>query len=995
MAKLPTVRDGILVLPGGNIYVHVGSPEWVTWLQDAHSFTFIGADGTLTARREERSGSYFWYAYRRQNGILRKHYLGRWQDLSQSRLEQVAGALTDHPTPKREAAVQWASALIATKISMPQPGSALISRPALIVRCMHAIEKPCLFVTAPAGFGKTTLLIEMCAQIKQRGWRVAWLALEETERDPARFWTYILATLEGAQPGISKLARQMPQIPRPQHVEGLLTALINGLALMTVPLVLVLDDYHLASMPAIDQGLTFLLDHAPATLHIIVAARAEPGLPLSRLRAQGRIAEIRTIDLRFSADEATRFLSETMRLSLPPAHLATLVKRTEGWVAGLQLAALSLREQAGGFDLPTEAPRYIAEYLVGEVLDRQNAEVRAFLLQTSMLDRLSGPLCSAVTQNPDGAAMLARLMQAQLFITPLDAGMMWFRYHHLFAAVLRERFQREDATAYRACHQRAAQWFHQATMLSEAIHHFIAAQAYDDAAQLIAEEGDRLILRGETLGLVAWVRALPREVVLRHPHIGVLFVAGLIFQSERADAEAWLSDLARSTSADGTLTPRLQGEITVARAFLLLIAGRLVEAADMAEVGVQQIPPDDRLMRALGIWLVNITGVIGYADITEVGRKIAEIGDESLRIGNIMVAYMALITLAGLEVYQGRLHRAVQTCQETLRIVPTVGGEESPMVAMTYCLLGDIRREWNDLDGAEAAIQHALEIGSYPSNAEFLNDGLITLALILAERGQGDEALAAFEEHRYVIRTQQLAQLDIPQMEIIRLRVLLMHGHITEAIHWAEECRASRVGRAPQFDMPMLRWEEDLALSRVALARGDGAAEIAPLEDLCAQARAANRIRDVLEARILLARAHDMAGNQDAAMRNLALALDLAAPEGFMRLFLDEGPHVAVLLASYVATQPPSAARTHALKLIVAFGGTIEAPPGAQQALLSGREVDVLRQLALGRSNKAIAAELVLTVSTVKWHIARIYRKLGVASRVQAITRAREQQLIG
>ena len=1002
MTRLPTVRNDTLL---ADPPVQVGTKGWFDWLGEARSFAYRGEAGRFTARHEERSGSRFWYAYRRQDGVLRKTYLGRANELTAQRLDAAARTLAQLSASDTQQSMAggWLSPLIATKIAIPQSAQPLVARPGVMARCRESVERPCTIVAAPAGFGKTTLLMMVSEQVRQQGWQVAWVTLEESEQDPTRFWQYTLAALDDAQPGISATARQMLEVPRPAPTERILTVLINELAAARSPILLVLDDYHRAATPAIDQGLIFLIEHAPAMLRLLISARATPAFPLARLHAQGRIAELAAADLRFSADEAGRFMRETMHVTLPQDQLKHLEERTEGWVAGLQLAALSLRNHADVPDLVADisaTPRYIAEYLIDEVLERQPDDVQTFLLQTSPLERLTGPLCDAVTGRDDGAAMLARLVQEQLFVTPLDSAQMWYRYHHIFAEVLRERLARRMPNMVNQCHQRAADWLWQHHMADDAIRHLLAAGLFADAAIYIEQESDRLVLHGETTGLTRWVRALPRETVLAHPHLCVLFAVTLLLQGEEPEATAWLDTLEQRHTGPNALPSEIQGELIAVRSFLRLWLGDVVRGAAMAQEALRQLSPSDRLLRALTLWMTYIIGIFGEGNLAEAERAIGEVAEDSLRNGNMLVAFIGLITKATAQLYQSRLREAAQVCENALRLLPGGDGHESPMAAMAYCILGEIRREWNELATAESLLRRALNIAERLGSPEYINDGLIYMALVQCAYGRHDDALATLERIRTMVLAGQLAPWDLTQMEIVRARVLIARGFVDEARRWAEErLRGREQGNSgPTPPLEFMNDLEDLSIARIWLAQSDIRATITLLEPLAKRTEATGQWRNLMETRMLLALAHWMAGDPDAAHRDLHAALTIAAPEGFIRVFVDEGDAMADMLESYVASQNAPLTHTreyeHACKLLAAFGRTLEPASTALAEVLSQREVDVLRLLATGRSNEAIASDLVLALSTVKWHVAHIYRKLGVRGRMQAVTRARELRLI-
>ena len=1002
MTRLPIVRDDTLLTDPP---MRVGTAGWFDWLDQATSFAYQSTGGRYTARHEERSGRRFWYAYRQQNGVQRKTYLGRSAELTPQRLDEAARTLSQMAEigSGKDTAGAWLSPLIATKIAAPQVSQSLVTRPEAMARCLDGLAHPCTIVAAPAGFGKTTLLTMVSNQARERGWRVAWVTLEESEQDSTHFWQYTLAALENAQPGVSATARHMLEMPRPAPAERMLTVLINELATAKTPILLVLDDYHRAATPANDQGLIFLIEHAPATLHLLLAARAAPAFPLARLHAQGRIAELQIADLRFSHDDAARFMRETMRVNLSIEQIAQLEERTEGWVAGLQLAALSLR---GREDVPALAsdisatPHYIAEYLIDEVVERQPEDIQTFLLLTSSLERLTGPLCDAVTGRSDSAAILVRLTQAQLFVTPLDAAQTWYRYHHLFAEVLRERLERRMPGMVKPCHQRAAHWLWQHGMADDAISPLLAAELYEEAAACIEQESDRLILHGEMAGLARWFHALPHDAALAHPHLCLLATIALILQGGEPEAVGWLDEVEQRYQGDHALPTELCGEPIAVRSFLKMWSGDISGGAALAQEAMRLLPPGDQLLRTLMLWMTHVIGIFGEGDISEAVRVMSELAEDSRRKGNMLVAFIALATQASAQLYLCRLRDAEQVCNEALRLLP--GGEiEVPMAAMAYCIQGEIRREWNDLDAAETLLRHAIAISENMGSPEYINDGLLYLSQVQFARGRYDEALATLERIRSMVQMRQLAPWDLTQMEIVRARVLIACGNLDEANRWVEHRLRSRQQHEPGATEPLafINDLEDLSMARIALARHDAASARAILEPLRAQSEHTGQRRNLMETHMLLARTYQMTGETEAALDELQAALTLAAPDGFVRVFLDEGDSMADLLAGYVASpQAASSAtsreREHARTLLAAFGRAIVPTPAAPPDILSPREVDVLRLLAAGRSNEAIADDLVLALSTVKWHVAHIYRKLGVSSRVQAVARARELRLI-
>ena len=892
--------------------------------------------------------------------------------------------------------------LITTKLTPPQPGQALIARPELLARCLASAERSGTCIIAPAGFGKTTILMELAAAFQAQEWSIAWITLEESEQDVHRFWRYMLDALDRALPGSSLQARRWLFSPRPPPLEQLLTLLINDLAAASHPVVLLLDDYHRAATPAHDHALEFLLEHAPPQVHLVIASRTELALPLHRLRAQGRIGEFHAGDLRFALADAGRFLQESMHMVVSTTQLQTLMQQSEGWIAGLQLLALALRDQvAMGETLAVHAPplRYITEYLVAEVVEHQSPDVQQFLWQTATLERLSGPLCDAVTGRTDCAAMLQRLMEAQLFVTPLDATHQWYRYHHLFAEALRTHLERFDPVALRACHQRAAGWMQAAGMVTEAIAHWLAAAEFGAAAALIAQEADRVMSQGEMHELSQWVQAIPHATVLDCPHLCVIYAIGLVFQGLSHQATTLLAELAEAPAFRAD-PERWGAEVAVVHAVVQLLASDFVGGAALARRALDRLAPNQLLLRSVALWCLNIVGIIGDEDLESIIQRMDHIARESLQTNNVLVAYITLMTRAGVELFQGRLHRVMQTCREALRIVTRSDGVELPITALAHCMMAEVWREWNALETAEATVHRALAIAFYPSNPEFIIDGLVTVALSLAERGQIDQAMNAFADIQHMIHTRYMAPLDLEQVRLAQMRAFIIAGHRAEVERWMSACLARRAQRGNAPSMPILGELEDLVLARAILLLGDPRQAIPLLEQLRDTAASTDRRRSVLEANIILTRAYVLAGQHDLARCTLLIALSAGAPEGYQRLFLDEGEHMADLLATVLVSPLPERTPSpgeisYVRQLLSAFGRSAPAPAlGVPEPILSPREMDVLRLLATGRSNEAIAESLVVALSTVKWHVAHIYRKLGVKGRVRALARAHELHLL-
>jgi short-subunit dehydrogenase len=591
----------------------VGTPAWYNWLTTARTFAFTGGSGTFTARKERagnKRGGWYWKAYRTQHSKHSSLYLGKSEALTLERLHAVAQTLAQAPSedatgedntnmtslPKEQVERPFATTtsdlpLLATKFHMPRPHAPLVDRPYLIERLKPAAERPLTLLAAPAGSGKTTLL---STWLERAPLTAAWVSLDPADNDLTRFWSYILTALDKAWPGCGATALSLLQSPQPPSMESILSTLINTLSALSQEVVLVWDDYHLITAPAIHTSVTFLLEHLSPRLHLIIATRADPPLPLARLRTRGQLIEVRSADLRFLSKEAAAFLTQLSGLTLSAEEITALETRTEGWIAGLQLAALSLH---GRTDIPgfiktfTGSHRYVVDYLVEEVLVHQPEPVQAFLLQTATLERMTGSLCEAVTGNGDGQAMLERLEQTNLFLVPLDDERRWYRYHHLFADMLQQRLQKRMPDLVPELHRRASAWYEQHGLQTEAVEHALSALDFGRAARLIEQVTVALIWkRGELSTLLRWQEALPEQVMHAHPRLLLDIAWALLWSGQVTALDPHLQAASRVLAARTGSQPNvphtdrqtMQGELAAIRAELARQRGDVSGAIELA-----------------------------------------------------------------------------------------------------------------------------------------------------------------------------------------------------------------------------------------------------------------------------------------------------------------------------------------------------------------------------------------------------------------------------
>ena len=907
--------------------------------------------------------------------------------------------------------------LLATKLHVPRPQPGFVPRPRLAGRLEEGLARGLVLVCAPAGSGKTVLLADWA---RRAGRPVAWLSLDAADNDPARFWRHAVAAVGQACPGIGELPGPLlgPLVPSPS--DGLVTALINELAAAQAAedeVVLVLDDYHLVDSQPVHGSLLFLAEHLPPGLRLVLASRSDPPLPLARLRARGQLAELRAAELRFTAEEAAALLREAIGADLPGAAVAALAARTEGWAAGLQLAALSLRGQAdaAGFVAAfSGSHRYVLDYLTGEVLERQDEQVREFLLETAVLERLSGPLCDAVTGRPGGQAMLEQVERAGLFLVPLDEVRGWWRYHHLFADLLRARLQQERPGRLLALHRAAAAWHEERGLADDALRHAVAAGDPAWAARLIERYFDATFLQGQRVTIQRWLAALPAGLVRSRPRLGLaqmwmalvgghLEAAGLAHEAaERASADTAEEPFEPSAGRAASLLANFPAAIATGQAWLANVRGDAEGTAAFAAQARGKLGDGDKMLNSiyqLELALADrLRGRLGDAE-----RGLASTVAGLQAAGENWLAVLGCNILGHVQIAQGRLDAALGTYQMALEITAGPGRPAPPAAGIAFVGMAEVEYQRGELD---AALEHVTEgiARLRPVNyTEPMATGMAALAWIRQAQGDDAGAREAMGEAGRLAASPAVAGLINP-VPAQRARLQLTQGDTTAAARWTQQ-RGLGAGDEPGY--PQER--EYLVLARVLLAQDRPRQALALLERLLTQAATQGRIGSVIEIRALQALALDADGEQASAVGALAEALTLACPQGYVRVFADEGTPMGALLGRLVTAHRAGQAPARGVplsclaQLVQAFDGKPAAPGpgrGAAPAVpglvepLTGRELEVLGMLAAGTPNQVIAGELFVTLSTVKKHVSHILSKLGAANRTEAVARARELGLI-
>jgi LuxR family maltose regulon positive regulatory protein len=906
--------------------------------------------------------------------------------------------------------------LLTTKLYIPHAHHNLVPRPHLIEQLNNSLQRKLALISAPAGYGKTTLVGEWVQAMGGAAppGAVAWLSLDEGDNNPVRFLSYLIAALQTVEANLAKGELNALQSPQPPAAEDILTALLNEIAAIPGRILLILDDYHLIEAETIHNALTFLLKHLPPQMHLVITTREDPPLNLARLRARRQLTELRAVDLRFTTSEAAEFLNHVMGLDLSADDITALERRTEGWITGLQLAAISLRGRQDAAALIRSfagSHRYVLDYLIEEVLEQQPQGVQTFLLQTAILDRLTGSLCDAVTGQDDGQATLEYLEQGNLFIIPLDNERRCYRYHRLFADLLRQRLRQTKPDWVPALHRRASEWYEQNRFVDEAIEHALCAKEFERSARLIEEYGDALWERGEHVKFRAWLARLPVELMFSRPHLCIFhawysFISGeqdAAEQSLHAAEQAIDVGTDRATRSefypqDSLTSPdslRLQGRVAAIQAFMNSHRGDVPGIVHHARQALELLPEQDRVWR--NMTAIALGDVYGFqADMKAAHEARSEALQACKMAGDIYCVMLASLKLAITERSQGRLQRTMEICQQQIQTATECGLSNMPVVGSFLVVRGEVLAESNDLDEALQQATRGIELAKRGVDLAFLGWDYMCLARILFSRGELADLHVIIEEMQNIAQDSNVPPWVMNQMAAWQTRLWLAQSDLEAASRWARE-RGLTVDGEPvlphQLDFFSLL--DYLVLTRILIAQGrlDETAEL--LERLLKAAEAGGRTSRVIEILVLQALTRQAQGSTDRAVIKLERALTLAEPEGFVRIFVDEGPPMARLLLEALSR---GIAPGYVRRLLEAFPVTepgqavLPKSPAPQSDLiepLSERELEVLQLIAQGLTNPEIATRLYLSPNTVKVHTRNIYGKLGVRNRTQAGARGR------
>lgn len=891
-----------------------------------------------------------------------------------------------------------AASLLATKLFIPRARQNLVSRLHLVARLNQCLSHKLTLISAPAGFGKTTLISAWAQELPQP---VAWLSLDEADNDPTRFAHYLVGALQQIDPAI---CRDVLDAPAPR-IDTVIEALINDLATCPADFVLVLDDFHLIDDAAIHEAIRTLVAHQPPQMHLVIATREDPQLPLARLRALGQLLELRAQDLRFSSAETAAFLKDVMGLALNAQDVSELEARVEGWVAGLQLAALSMQHRENPGELIAAlsgSHHFILSYLTEEVLRQLSPELQTFLLQTSVLDQLSGPLCDALTGRTDSAALLERLHTSNAFVIPLDETHQWYRYHHLFADLLRNQLNHTQPQLAHTLHARASAWFElQEGGASEAIEHAFAAEDYPRLVRLMEVYARPVLLQGYAQTVENWLRRLPQEWRMAGPHANLAFAGSLMLRGQLGEVEPYL----RNAEA-AALSNAVSAEVCALRAGLASVRGDSQEGCRLALEAVALAPPEDLYLQGMVRFYLGM--VYNYAG--QVVPAIAAYQDAlplCRAADNTLASMLIVANLALLYHTRGQLHAAAEVCRQTIEAFGP--SSTSPALSTVYCCESEVLFEWGDQEAARRQLQKWLELSKRGGHVAALAYGGVVLSRIQQTQGDLPAAQATLDQARSLIGRGMPAWVA-PEVVAQQVTLALARGD-DEAAQQALAQAGVRIEDETNHTREVIH----MAYLRLLLHQGQEehlAQALALAGRVLVSAETAGRMGRVIQILALRALIHQAQDDAGPAPDDLLRALALAEPEGYVQLFVNEGTPMRFLIADcrlWIERQPQMTKMQPYLdKLLAAFPGATaeESRDSIDSKLeianrqskiendLTAREIEVLRLVAEGLTYQEIAQRLVVSLNTVRFHVKGIYGKLGVEKRMAAVERARALGLL-
>jgi LuxR family maltose regulon positive regulatory protein len=867
-------------------------------------------------------------------------------------------------------------------------------------------------ISAPAGFGKTTLVSEWVADLRSGAIdgacpSIAWLSLDESDNDLTRFLTYLIGALQTIQTDIGKGALSALQSPQPPPTETILTALINEIAALACRIVLVLDDYHLIDTQSIHDAFAFLLRRLPPQMHMFIATREDPPLPVARLRVRGQLTELRATDMRFSSSEAAEFLNQVMGLGLAADDIAALEARTEGWIAGLQLAAISMRDldDATSFIQSfTGSNRLVLDYLIEEVLNQQSADVQDFLLQTAILDRMTGSLCDVLTSQESSQETLETLDRANLFVVPLDKERRWYRYHHLFADLLCRRLRLSQPDHLKTLQRRASKWYEENGFTDEAIEHALHAGDYERTTRLIGEHGDTIWQRGEHARLQRWLTQVPTELLFSKPDLCILYAWNLFASGQQDAAEQSLqaAERALGTSTDLTTSvlpmerdqspdsdrKRIRGRVATIRAFLAGYRGDVQEINKYASQALECLPEQDLSWRSAAT--VSLGDAYSFSgNVAAAYRVRVEALAASKAVGNIYMILIAGLKLAATLRAQGRLERVIEVCQQQVQLAQKVGMSHVEAAGCLLAIWGEVLAEQDHLDGALEQASKGTELAERGKDVMVIGWSHVCLVRVLFSRGDLSGAQEIVQRTGDIARAYHMPPWITNLMAAWQARIWLAQDMLDAASLWVGECELDT-----ESDPTYMSEKEYMALARILIAQGRLDEATTLLQRLLEATETGGRTSRAIEVLLLQALAFQAKGDTDQVITALGQALTLAEPGGFVRIFVDEGPPMAHLLYEALAR---GIAPDYVHRLLAAFP-SIEPEKAAPSTKnlqsdliepLSEREIQVLELIAEGLTNQEIASRLFLSQHTIKAHTRNIYGKLDVHSRTEAVARCR------